>query len=132
MVREQKTSKTMVVFLWIAQILLSASLIWAASMKLFQPADKLAAMWPWTAEHPVLVKLTGVIDLLAGVGLVLPGLLRIQPKLTLYAAWGTIILMAAATIFHISRGDAAQISVNVFFAAVAGFVVWGRRKSGLD
>src|SRR5688572_13083325 len=107
MVREQKASKTMVVFLWIAQVILSASLIWAASMKLFQPADKLAAMWPWTAEHPVLVKLTGVIDLLAGVGLVLPGLFRIQPKLTLFAAWGTIALMAAASIFHISRGEAA-------------------------
>lgn len=125
---EQKASKTMVVFLWIAQVFLSACLLWAVYMKLFHPADKLAAIWPWTAEHPVLVKVTGVIDLLAGIGLVLPGLLRIQPRLTFYAAWGVIALMVAASVFHIARGEAAQIGINVFIGMVAGFVVWGRRR----
>jgi hypothetical protein len=130
MVRKQKASKTINVFLWIAQALLSACLIWAAGMKLFQPVDKLAAMWPWTAEHPVLVKVTGVIDLFAGIGLVLPGLLRIQPRLTIYAASGVIALMVAAGIFHIARGEASQIGFNVFVAVVAGFVVLGRRRAG--
>ena len=112
MANEQKTSGTMNVILWIAQVILAVSFIWSASMKLFQPVDKLVEMWPWTADHVILVKLTGVLDLLAGIGLVLPALLRIQPKLTIYAAYGTIALMIAASFFHITRGEVSQIGVS--------------------
>jgi hypothetical protein len=41
-------SKGLTIALWGAQILLSGLLFWAAAMKLFLPAEKLAAMWPWT------------------------------------------------------------------------------------
>jgi len=125
---EQRASKVMDVVLWVAQIILAGSLIWAATMKLFQPVDKLAEMWPWTADHASLAKLTGVVDLLAGIGLILPALLRIQPRLTIYAAYGTIALMIAASIFHIARGEASQIGINIFFAMTAAFVAWGRQK----
>ena len=97
-------------------------------MKFFQPADKLAEMWAWTADNAGLVKFTGVLDLLAGIGLVLPALLRIQPQLTVYAAYCTIALMTAAGIFHISRGEASQIGVNIFFAVFAVFIVWCKQK----
>jgi hypothetical protein len=125
---EKKSSKAMNIALWVAQGLLAASLVWASTMKLFQPADQLAEMWPWTAEHADLVKLTGVLDLLAAMGLILPALLRIQPKLTIYAAFGTIALMVVASIFHIARGESSQIGVNIFFAVLAAFVAWGRLK----
>jgi len=128
MTNEQKISKTLNVILWIAQILLAITFAWASAMKLFQPADKLAAMWPWTAEHRGLVKLTGVLDLLAGIGLIFPMLLRIRPKLTIYAAYGTIALMIAASVFHISRGEGSQIGINIFVALVAVFIAWGRQK----
>ena len=116
MSNEQKPSKALNSLLWIAQVLLAASLIWASSMKLFAPPAKLAQMWPWTADNKSLVKLTGVIDLLAGIGLILPSLLSIQPKLTIYAAFGIIILMIAASIFHITRGEASQIGANIFLS----------------
>ena len=74
------------------------------------------------------MKLTGVLDLLAGIGLVLPALFRIQPKLTIYAAYGTIVLMIAASVFHITRGEVSQIGVNIFFAVFAVFIAWGRQK----
>jgi uncharacterized membrane protein YphA (DoxX/SURF4 family) len=127
MTTEQKPSKLLNVLLWIAQIVLASSLIWAASLKLFQTPDKLALMWPWTEGHSLLVKLTGIVDLILGIGLVLPTLLHIQPQLTRYAAYGTIVLMVAATAFHISRGEASLIGVNLFFAVFAGFIAWGRR-----
>lgn len=128
MSNDQKNSKILNILLWIAQIMLSASLIWASSMKLLQSPDKLAEMWPWTAENATLVKLTGVLDFLAGIGLVLPGLLRMQPKLTIYTAYAVVILMVAASIFHITRGEASQIGVNIFFAALAAFIAWGRQR----
>ena len=117
------------VLFWAAQLILAAGLIWAACMKLSQPAEALAQMWPWTAAHPALVKVTGMLDLLAGLGLVLPILLRIRPRLTVYAAYGVVALMIAASIFHISRGETSSIGINIFFAALAVFVAWGRGRN---
>lgn len=127
MINESKTSKTSNIILWLAQGILASGFIWAASMKLFQSPEKLEEMWPWTAENGMLVKLTGVLDLLAGLGLILPGLLKWNPKLTIFAAYGTILLMIAASIFHISRGEASQIGINVFFLVLATFIAWGRK-----
>jgi hypothetical protein len=124
MINESKTSN---IILWLAQGILASGFIWAASMKLFQSPGKLEEMWPWTAENGMLVKLTGVLDLLAGLGLILPGLLKWNPKLTIFAAYGTILLMIAASIFHISRGEASQIGINVFFLVLATFIAWGRK-----
>ena len=113
--------------LWLAQTLLAASLIWSSFMKLSQPVEKLSSMWPWTAEvSPLLITFTAVVDLFAAVGLTLPSLLRIQPRLTPIAAMGLILLMICASVFHISRGEAAKIGPNIIFALIAVFITWGR------
>lgn len=124
----RQPSKALNISLWVTQFVLAAGFIWAAYTKLFTPAGKLAAMWPWTADNPDLIKLTAVFDLMAGIGLVLPMLLRIQPRLTVYAAYGAIALMIAAGAFHIFRGEASLIGINIFFLVLAAFIVWGRGK----
>lgn len=124
----QKPGKALNIALWITQLLLAATMIWAACMKLFKPAEELALMWPWTAEHPSLVKITGVIDLLGALGLVLPMLLNKARRITQYTAFAIIVLMVAASVFHISRGEAEAIGLNIFFALLAAFVAWGRRN----
>jgi len=111
--------KILNIFLWAGQGLLAAMLIWASAMKLFAPAKKLAAMWPWTATNRKLVKLTGVLDAMAAIGLVIP-------FLTPYAAIGIALLMVAAITFHVSRAEAAQIGINIFVLALALFIAWGR------
>ncbi|MPR36290.1 DoxX family protein [Salmonirosea aquatica] len=120
-------SNTLHILLWVAQILLSVSLVGGSMVKLFLPADELAVMWPWTADNPSLVKLTGILDLLAGIGLVVPSLFRIRPRLTIFAAYGTLVLMIAAITFHVMRGEASQIGANIFFAILAAFIAWGRQ-----
>lgn len=125
-----KKSRALNIGLWVAQGVLASSLLWATALKLFQPIEPLAMMWPWTGEVPVaMVKLAGVVDLLGALGLILPGLLRIQPKLTAYAAFGIIALMICASIFHISRGEGSLIGVNIVFVAIAGFIAWGRLRN---
>ncbi len=127
----QNVSKALHISLWAAQIVLAASLAWSGSLKLFQPVWKLSAMWPWAGEVPVaLVKFTGIIDFLGAFGLILPALLRVKPRLTPTAATGVIALMLCAGIFHIVRGEASQIGVNIVFAAIAAFIAWGRLKAG--
>lgn len=121
--------KTMNMLLWIAQILLSTSLIWAAGIKLFQPIEQLEIMWPWTGDvSPEFVRFTGVIDLLGALGVILPTLLRFKPVLAPIAAIGIVLLMIAASIFHISRGEGSQIGFNIVFAGIAAFVAYGRLK----
>ncbi len=122
--------KVLNVALWTAQVILSLSFFWSSYMKLFVPTEDLVKMWPWVKNNNILVKLTGMLDLLAGVGLIFPSLLRIQ-KLTIYAGLGTIALMIAASIFHIARGEASLTGVNAFFAALAIFIVWGRAKKSI-
>jgi len=128
MADQQRPSKALNIALWVVQVLLASSLLWAAWMKLLQPIEKLAAMWPWAGQVPnSLVKFTGIVDLLGGLGLILPGLLKIKQRLTFFAAIGIIILMIVASIFHISRGEGALIIPNIIFAIMAGFVAWGRK-----
>ncbi len=124
MTSEQRTSKTMNIILWITQGLLSATFIWAGFMKIFKPED---LPFPWVKDNASLVLITGIVDLLGGLGIVLPTLLRIQPKLTIFAAYGIIVLMTAASAFHISRGEAKDIGFNIFMASLAVFVAWGRQ-----
>lgn len=121
----QKTARTMNRILWVAQGLLALTLMWAGFMKIAQPEE---LPFPWLKDNTQLVVITGVIDILGGVGIVLPALLRIQPKLTIFAAYGIIALMISASIFHVSRGEAKDIGFNIFMLLTAAFVAWGRQK----
>ena len=122
------SSKVMNISLWAAQGILALLFIWAAYTKLFQPLEEAAKMLPWAKDNPGLVKVTGIAELLAVLGLILPSTLRIQPKLTVYAAYGIIALMISASVFHISRGEASLIGMNIIFLLLAAFVAWGRSK----
>ncbi|GAB3171179.1 DoxX family protein [Telluribacter humicola] len=116
--------KTMNIVLWMAQGLIALVFIWAGLMKLFQ-SEQLP--FPWIKDSGTLVLLTGIVDLVAGVGIVLPALLRTLPKLTIYAAYGIVVLMTAASAFHIARGEAKDIGFNIFVALLAVFVAWCRQ-----
>ncbi len=129
MTSQEKSSKAVNIFLWIVQIILALGLVYGGIMKIFQPIEKLSAMWPWVGQIPIaFVKFTGIIDLLGAIGLILPSLLRIKPNLTPLAAIGTMLLMICAIVFHIVRGEASVIGINIFFAISAAFVAWGRFK----
>ena len=122
-----QTSNKLNIALWTAQIILFLLFISGAGMKLFIPADNLAAMWPWTADNRNLVIFTGILDALAAFGLILPMITGIAPKLTFYAALSAALLMIAAIVFHVSRGEAGQIGINVFALVLTLFIAWGRK-----
>jgi hypothetical protein len=125
----KKTPRILSFALWAVQISLSAGLIWAGFTKLFTPSQTLAEMWPWTAAHQTLVIVTGFADLISGIGIILPSFFKGKDQLVTATAFGIITLMLAATSFHIIRGEISQIGINVVFAALAGFVIWGRSRN---
>ena len=75
-----------------------------------------------------MVRTLGVIDLLGGLGVVLPWLTRIRPGLTVAAALGCAALQCCAIVFHIVRGETSVIWFNLVFLALAAFVLVGRRR----
>jgi putative oxidoreductase len=124
----EKKSKGLNIALWTAQGLLALTFIWGAYVKLAQPIEESAKMLPWALDNPGLLKFTGIVDLLGGLGIILPSVLRILPKLTIYAAFGIVSLMVLGSIFHVSRGETPLIGMNVFLILLAIFVAWGRAK----
>lgn len=93
----------------------------------FMPIKKIAAKMAWMGQVPsILVRLVGIVDLIAAAGLILPMLLNVMPQLTFWAAIGSIVLMICAVVFHISRGEKSDIGFNLFVIAIAIFIAWGR------
>ncbi|PRD48545.1 DoxX family protein [Sphingobacterium haloxyli] len=107
----------------IVQELLSVTLLWAGYTKLFTPASDLAEMWPWTVGNRPLVMIVGIVDIVGGLGIILPSLLKAKPQLIVYAAWGIVLLMLSAALFHISKGEASNIGINVLILVLALFVI---------
>lgn len=115
--------------LWVAQIIIAFFLLFGAYMKLAAPADEVAKMMVWAAQYPNLKTFTGIVDLLGGLGILLPALTRIQPRLTVLAAVGVVALQVLAFGFHAMRGEWPATPFNVFLLALAVFVFWGRSKA---
>ncbi len=113
--------------LWIVQALLTAMFLMTGFSKAFQPLDALSQMMPWTLDVPLaLIRFIGVSELLGAIGLVLPALTGIKPRLTIAAAAGIMLVMISASIFHLTRGEYGPIVFNLVLLALAAFVAYGR------
>ena len=126
---EARPSRALHISLWCVQVLLGAMFLMAGSTKGLQPMEALAAQMPWTAEVGAgLTRFIGYSELLGGLGLILPALLRIRPRLTALAAAALVVVMVLAAIFHITRGEFAGVGFNAILGGLAAFVAWGRFK----
>ncbi len=66
-------------------------------------------------------------EVLAAVGLTLPGVTRVMPWLVPCAAAGVMVVMIFATIYHVYRGDPISSAVTTAVLLVmASFVAYGR------
>ncbi|HVB45266.1 MAG TPA: DoxX family protein [Streptosporangiaceae bacterium] len=117
----------MSVALWIVAGLLAAMFAAAGLAKLTQPKAKLRERMKWVDSYPdFAVKTIGALELLAAIGLILPGALGIAPVLVPLAAVGLAALMIGAAITHARRKETREIAVNVVLLLLAAFVAWGR------
>jgi uncharacterized membrane protein YphA (DoxX/SURF4 family) len=111
--------------LWIIQALLAALFIFGGGMKLVLPLEKLTGP---VALPGLFLRFIGVCELLGGLGLILPSLLRIRPGLTPLAAVGLVIIMIGATWITISTGDVATAVVPFVVGILAAFIAYGRSR----
>lgn len=110
--------------LWILQVLLALAFLAHGIMFLAPPPDIAALM---NASLPRWFQLfLGVAEVLAAVGLTLPGLTRILPGLVPAAAAGVMIVTVSATILHLWRGELSSAATTFVLLLVATFVCYGR------
>ncbi|PIB39168.1 hypothetical protein BFP75_12930 [Maribacter sp. 4G9] len=115
--------------LWVAQVLLAAMFLMAGIMKATQPIEELSQSMTWVNDFSAgMVRFIGISELLGGIGLLLPALLRIKPIFTPLAALGLFIIMVLAFIYHISNAEYQALGINLILGAIAVFIAWGRYK----
>jgi DoxX-like family len=68
----------------------------------------------------------GVAEVLAAVGLTLPGLTRVLPRLVPAAALGVMIVTVSATVLHLSRREFSSAATTFVLFLIAAFVADGR------
>jgi uncharacterized membrane protein YphA (DoxX/SURF4 family) len=113
----------MSIALWTAQGTLSAVFLFAGATKYMMPVEELtkgSSLPGW------FLLFIGAMELLGGIGLIVPALTRIRPVLTPVAACGLVIIMAGATVLSIPMGAVALIPLTV--GILAAFVAYGRLK----
>jgi hypothetical protein len=110
--------------LWIAQGVLAALFLFAGGMKLVVPAAALAAQ----SHLPgAFMKFIGLAETLGALGLVLPGLFQIRPRLTPLAAAGLVIIMIGAVVTTIVQGQAPMAVVPAVVGILAAYVARGSK-----
>jgi uncharacterized membrane protein YphA (DoxX/SURF4 family) len=117
------------ILLWVLQVLLGFY-FFATGLIHFIVPPGLPAPMAWMYElSPGLHYFSGTAEILAGLGLILPGLTRLQTRLTPLAALGLVLVMIGAAVWHALRsGEFANIVMNVILMGLAGFVAYGRWK----
>ena len=110
--------------LWVLQILLAVAFFAHGGLLLMPPPEIAAQMnaslprWFWV--------FLGWAEILAAVGLTLPGITRILPGLVPAAAVGVMIVMISATVWHVARAEYSSALITLVLLAMATFVAYAR------
>jgi len=112
--------------LWTVQGLLALLFVFAGVTKFTLPAEVLTS---GPVPLPLgFIRFIGVAELLGGLGLVLPGVLRVARGATPLAALGLVTIMTGATAITVQGGAVAAAAIPGLVAALAAVVALGRRE----
>jgi putative oxidoreductase len=114
------------IVLWVLQALLAVAFFAHGLLFLFPPAELVEQM---NASLPRWFQLfLGVAEVLAAVGLTLPGITKVQPWLIVWAAVGIIIVMVSATVFHLARAEWSSALITLILLGMAAYVAYMRSR----
>lgn len=116
------------ILLWLLQILLSIFFLQSGILHFTLPPG-LPATQAWMYELPTAIHIfAGTAEILASLGLLLPGLTRIQTRLTPLAALGLGLVILGAAVWQFSRSAYTDVVVLLVMMGLAAFVAYGRWK----
>ena len=112
------------IVIWILQVALAAAFFAHGWMFLF-PSPEIAALM--NASLPRWFQLfLGVAEVLAAVGITLPGATGYQSWLVAWAAGGIMIVSVSATVLHLVRGEYSSAAITFVLLVAATFVAYMR------
>jgi len=114
------------VALWVLQGLLAAAFLAHGWLLLSPPANMVEQMN--ASISPAFRIFLGVAEVLAAIGLTLPGITRIRPRLVPLAAAGLMIVMVGATVLHLKRGEYSSAATTAVLLVALTFVAYMRWK----
>jgi uncharacterized membrane protein YphA (DoxX/SURF4 family) len=114
----------MSIILWILQVLLGLLFIFSGVTKFVMSVEEMNAQAPVVLPG-LFLHFIGVCEVLGGLGLILPSLLRIKPGLTPLAAAGLAIITAGATVITLVA-PSAMVAVPLVTCLLCLFVAYGR------
>jgi len=119
-----KRSNAADVTLWILQGALAALFLFAGTVKFRMPTDELARA---TGLPALFMQFVGLAELAGGLGLLLPGWVRIHRELTPIAAAGLILIMVGAVVLSALRVSIGAAALPFGVGVLLAVVVRGRR-----
>ena len=119
----QKTT----VLLWIIQGLLALVFMFAGVMKFVTPIEEMTKQVPLPG---LFLRFIGLAEVLGAIGLILPGLFRIQTGLTPLAAAGLAIITVGATVVTLMTGGGAMALIPLVVALLSAFVAYSHWRLG--
>ena len=112
--------------LWVIQGLLALLFLFAGGAKLAMSAADLTAQAPLSAGF---LRFIAVMEILGGLGLVLPGMLHIRTMLTPLAAAGLVIIMVGAVVVTVRTMGLAPAALPFLTGVLASFVAYARWRA---
>jgi putative oxidoreductase len=116
--------KTMNITFWVLQVLLAVA-FFAHGWLVLMPPPEIAAQMYAALPRGFWVFL-GVAEILAAIGLTLPGITRILPWLVPSAAAGVMFVMISATVWHVSRAEYTSAAITLVLLVMATTTAYGR------
>jgi len=116
------------ILLWIIQCLLALLFIFSGATKFVMSVEQMNAQSPVFLPS-IFLHFIGVCEILGGIGLIVPSVLRIEPRLTSLAAAGLAIIMTGATVITLMGPMKAAAIIPLVTCLLCLFVAWGRWKA---
>ncbi len=116
---------------WVLQALLAVAFLFHGTLYAISPGPMVRSMreqGQWPPAIPAWFRVfIGVAELLAAVGLVLPGLVHLLTFFTPLAAAGLVVVTMSAVVFHLRRREVVAVppvAILLVLSAVVVFLRW--------
>jgi uncharacterized membrane protein len=107
---------------WVLQVLLGSLFVFAGAMKFITPMEEMTKDMPLPAAFLYFI---GFAEVAGGLGLILPGALKIRRGLTPLAAVGLAIIMGGAVVTTATM-DVSMAALPLIIGLFCAFVAWRR------
>jgi uncharacterized membrane protein YphA (DoxX/SURF4 family) len=114
------------IILWILQVLLALQFLQHGWIMVFPPEEYVEIINETLGIG--LRYFIGITELLAVVGIILPGLLRIHTWLVPLTSFGLFIISLCATVYHLIRDEISSAIYTAVLIVITAFVTFMRWK----